>query len=83
MHQGRWVALPTGAAGAAFVYRKCMLARPFRRVPQDFRISKLCQTLRRGPPAGLALGHATGDANAGRIGCYGASWRLADENNNV
>jgi multiple sugar transport system substrate-binding protein len=87
MHQGRWVALPTGAAGAAVVYRKSMLsAAGFGAVPQDFPgVLKLCQALKaRGTPAGLALGHATGDANGWtQWVLWGFGGRLADENSNV
>jgi multiple sugar transport system substrate-binding protein len=87
VHQGRWIALPTGAAGAAFVYRKSMLSTVgFDAVPQDFPgFLKLCQTLKtRGTPAGLALGHATGDANGWtQWVLWGFGGKLADENNNV
>src|SRR5215471_17629419 len=36
MHEGRWVALPTGAAGGAWLYRKSMIhAAGFDALPQD------------------------------------------------
>jgi multiple sugar transport system substrate-binding protein len=87
MHEGKWVALPTGAAGGAWVYRKSMLnAAGFDALPQDFAgVLKLCQALKaRGTPAGMALGHATGDANGWtHWALWGFGGRLADEHNNV
>jgi multiple sugar transport system substrate-binding protein len=87
MHQGRWFALPTGAAGGAMVYRKSMLiAAGFDTFPQDFPgFLKLCQALKaRSKPPGFALGHATGDANGWTHWVmWGFGGRLADENNRV
>ncbi|MEO8628631.1 MAG: ABC transporter substrate-binding protein [Betaproteobacteria bacterium] len=65
MHEGRWIALPTGAGGGAMVYRESMLhAAGFDRFPKDTDgLLKLCKALKaKGTPAGFALGHATGDA---------------------
>jgi multiple sugar transport system substrate-binding protein len=66
MHEGRWIAIPTGAGGGAIVHRKSMVnAAGFGEVPKDLSgFLKLCKALKaRGTPPGLALGHATGDAN--------------------
>jgi multiple sugar transport system substrate-binding protein len=85
MHEGRWIAIPTGAAGGTMVYRKHMMqAAGFQRFPGDFAgFLELCRALKaRGTPPGLALGHATGDANAW---CTWVLWghggKLADERN--
>ncbi|MGQ0578877.1 MAG: ABC transporter substrate-binding protein [Betaproteobacteria bacterium] len=87
MYQGRWFALPTGAAGGALVYRKSMMtAAGFDAFPQDFPgFLKLCQALKaRSKPPGLALGHATGDANGWtHWAMWGFGGKLADENNGV
>jgi len=87
MYRGRWFALPTGAAGGAWVYRKSMMtAAGFDTFPQDFPgFLKLCQALKaRNKPPGLALGHATGDANGWTHWVlWGFGGKLADENNNV
>jgi len=87
MYQGRWFAIPTGAAGGAPLYRKSMMAAAgFEAFPQDFAgFLKLCQALKaRGTPPGLALGHATGDANGWTHWVlWGFGGRLVDENNNV
>jgi len=87
MHEGRWIAIPTGAAGAALVYRKSMLqAVGYETVPNDFPgLLKLCQALNaNGTPPGFPLGHATGDATEW---CHWALWgfggRLTDEQNRV
>jgi ABC-type glycerol-3-phosphate transport system substrate-binding protein len=76
MHEGRWIAIPTGAGGGAMVYRKSMLqAAGFKEFPKDLNgFLKLCQALKaKGTPAGFALGHATGMPMAGRIGSCGHS----------
>jgi len=87
MYQGRWFALPTGAAGGALVHRKSMInAAGFDAFPQDFPgFLKLCQALKaRSKPPGLALGHATGDANGWTNWVmWGFGGKLADENNRV
>ena len=65
MHDGRWIALPTGATGGAMVYRDSMLrAAGFDSFPKDTDgLLKLCKALKaKGTPVGFALGHATGDA---------------------
>jgi len=83
MHEGRWIAIPTGAGGGAMVYRKSMLnAVGYKELPKDLNgFLKLCQALKaKGTPAGFALGHATGDANGWThwlMWSFGG--RLADE----
>ena len=85
MHGGKWIAIPTGVAGAAMVYRKSMLrAAGFETFPKDLNgFLKLCQALKaKGTPPGFALAHATGDANGWTqwlLWAFGG--RLADENN--
>ena len=87
MHNGRWISIPTGAGGGAFVHRKSMLAAAgFGEFPKDFPgFLKMCKALKaRGTPPGLALGHATGDANGWVhwiLWSFGG--RLADRNMSV
>ena len=87
MDRGRWFAFPTGAAGGAPVYRKSMLgAAGFDTFPRDFAgFLKLCQALKaRSMPPGLALGHATGDANGWTHWVlWGFGGRLVNEDNTV
>jgi len=87
MYDGRWIALPTGAGGGAWVCRKSMLAAAgFDALPQDFGgLLKLCQQLKaRGTPPGMALGHATGDANGWTHWIlWGFGGKLANEDNTV
>jgi multiple sugar transport system substrate-binding protein len=87
MHEGRWIAVPTGAGGGAFVCRKSMLAAAgYNEMPKDFPgFLKLCKALKaRGTPPGLALGHATGDATGWVhwiLWSFGG--KIADENMKV
>ena len=87
MHEGRWIAIPTGAGGGAMVYRKSMVnAVGFEEFPKDLNgFLKLCQALKaKGTPPGFALGHATGDANGWThwlMWSFGG--RLADENSRL
>lgn len=87
MVEDRWIAIPTGAAGAAMVYRKSMLkAAGFEKVPRDFPgFLRLCRALKaKGTPPGFALGHATGDANAWvHWVLWGFGAKMADERNQV
>jgi multiple sugar transport system substrate-binding protein len=86
-YEGRWIAIPTGAAGGAMVFRKSMLiAAGYKTFPNDFPgCLKLCKTLKaNGTPPGFALGHATGDANDWTHWVlWGFGGRLADEHNHV
>ncbi len=84
---GKWIALPMGAAGANIVYRKSMVnAAGFDSFPGDTDgFLKLCQALaKKGTPAGFALGHAVGDGNQW---CHWLLWsfggKMVDENNQV
>jgi len=87
VYQGRWIALPTGAGGGAWVHRKSMLAAAgFDTFPPDMAgFLKLCQALKaRGTPPGLALGHATGDANGWTHWVlWGFGGKLTHENNSI
>ena len=83
-YKGRWIAIPTGAAGGAMVFRKSMLREAgFDAFPKDLNgFLKLCQALKaKSRPPGFALGHATGDANGWThwlVWAFGG--RIADEN---
>jgi len=86
-NNGKWIAIPMGAAGACFVYRiSAMKAAGFDTFPKDTAgFLKLCQGLKtKGLPAGFALGNATGDANTW---CHWVVWahggKMVDEKNNV
>lgn len=62
-----WVAIPFGGTGSPAVYRKSWMNEAgFDTFPADTDgFLKLCQELKKiGHPAGFALGHAVGDANA-------------------
>ena len=87
MYQGKWIAIPTGAAGGAPVYRRSMVkAAGFEKFPSDFPgFLKLCKALKaQGVPPGLALGHATGDANDWTHWVlWGFGGRIADEQDRV
>ena len=83
----RWIGIPMGAGASAIVYRRSHVkAAGFDGIPKDTDgFLKLCQALKaRGTPAGMALGHATGDAN---IWCHWLIWahgaKLVDENDRV
>jgi multiple sugar transport system substrate-binding protein len=87
MRDGRWIALPLGAAGAKIVYRQSWVKEAgFDQVPQDMEgFLKLCQGLKRiDHPAGFALGNAVGDGNTW---CHWLVWafggKLVDENDTV
>ena len=67
MKDGRWIALPIGASGGRLCYRRSRIEQAgFDAVPGDLDgFLALCRRLRAiGHPPGLALGNATGDANA-------------------
>ncbi|HEV8646541.1 MAG TPA: ABC transporter substrate-binding protein [Burkholderiales bacterium] len=80
----RWIGIPMGAGASAVVYRDSHVkAAGFDGIPKDTTgFLKLCQSLKaKGTPPGMALGHATGDAN---IWCHWLLWshgaKLVDEN---
>ncbi len=86
-NDGRWIGVPMGAGASAIVYRASQVkAAGFDGIPRDTEgFLKLCQALKaKGTPPGMALGHATGDAN---IWCHWLLWshggKLVDENNRV
>jgi multiple sugar transport system substrate-binding protein len=86
--KGKWIAVPMGCAGNAVVHRLSHLKQAgFEEFPKDTAgFLKLCQTLKaKGlPPAGFALGNATGDGN---VWCHWLVWshggKMVDKNNNV
>jgi multiple sugar transport system substrate-binding protein len=87
MRGSQWIALPQGAPGACLNYRISHLRKAgFEEFPADLpSFLKLCQALKKnGTPAGFALGHATGDANAWThwlVWSHGG--KMVDEKNNV
>ncbi|MGH8679392.1 MAG: ABC transporter substrate-binding protein, partial [Burkholderiales bacterium] len=83
----RWIGVPMGAGASAIVYRNSHVkAAGYSGIPKDTEgFLSLCQKLKsKGTPAGMALGHATGDAN---IWCHWLLWshgaKLVDANNRV
>lgn len=84
---GRWIALPLGAAGNCIVYRDSWLKEAgIESFPSDTDgLLKVCKALSsRGHPPGFALGHAVGDGN---VWTHWLLWshggRMVDEGNNV
>jgi multiple sugar transport system substrate-binding protein len=84
---GRWIAVPLGAAGATFVHRISHVeAAGFKQFPKDTDgFLELCKALKaKGTPAGFALGNAVGDGNSW---VYWLVWafggKMVDEKNNV
>jgi len=83
----RWIGLPLGCAGNAFVYRISQVKQAgFDTFPKDTAgFLKLCQALKKNNhPVGFALGNATGDGNTWThwlVWAHGA--KLVDEKNNV
>jgi multiple sugar transport system substrate-binding protein len=64
--QGRWIAIPVGAAGNAMNYRTSWIQEAgFDTFPEDTDgFLKMAQALKKnGHPTGFALGHAVGDGN--------------------
>jgi len=87
MLHDRWITLPQGSPIGTFNYRVgAMHAAGFDEFPKDTAgLLKLCEGLKKaGKPAGFALGHATGDANAWTHWCLWAhGGKMVDDNNNV
>jgi multiple sugar transport system substrate-binding protein len=83
----RWIGLPLGCAGNAFVYRISQMKEAgFDSFPRDTAgFLKLCQALKaKNHPVGFALGNATGDGNTWThwlLWSFGG--KLVDEKNNV
>jgi multiple sugar transport system substrate-binding protein len=87
MRDGKWIAIPLGAAGARIVYRISTLKEAgFDEWPSDLGgMLKASQALAaKGKPGGLALGNAVGDGNTW---CHWLVWahggRMVDENDQV
>ncbi len=85
--EGRWIALPLGAAGNCLVYRESWMKEAgFDSFPQDTAgLLRLCQALKKnGHPPGFALGNAVGDGN---VWTHWLLWShggvLVNENNEV
>ena len=85
--EGRWIAMPIGASGGRFCYRKSLVNEAgYDAIPQDLDgFLQLARKLQEsGRPIGLALGNAVGDANAW---CNWVVWThggaMVDEEDNV
>jgi multiple sugar transport system substrate-binding protein len=83
----QWIAIPMGASGGPAVYRMSWLKEiGYDAFPKTTdQLLDMCRKLQKsGHPAGFALGHAVGDANAF---CYWLLWAfggsLIDENGRV
>ena len=62
-----WLGIPVATIGGYLTYRRSAVEKAgFKNVPTDFAAYlELCRALKKNnTPAGFALGHATGDANA-------------------
>jgi multiple sugar transport system substrate-binding protein len=62
-----WLGIPIATVGGYLTYRKSAVEKAgFKDFPQDFPgFLEMCKGLKKnGTPAGFALGHASGDANA-------------------
>ncbi|HZD66490.1 MAG TPA: extracellular solute-binding protein [Acidimicrobiales bacterium] len=84
---GKWIALPLGANGSEWLYRKSWLEQAgFKQFPKttDELLAAAKALKAHGHPIGLALGHAVGDANTW---CYWLLYafggKLVDSNNKV
>ena len=85
---GKWIAVPMGCAGNSIVHRISHMKQVgFEEFPKDLAgFLKLCQALKaKGlPPAGFALGNATGDGN---VWCHWLVWahggKMVDNSNKV
>src|SRR6266516_2174665 len=83
----RWIGVPLGAAGNAFVYRISQMKEVgFDSLPRDTAgFLKLCQALKaKNHPVGFALGNATGDGNTWThwlVWSHGG--KMVDDKNNV
>jgi len=85
---GKWIAVPMGCAGNSIVHRISHMKQVgFQEFPKDTAgFLKLCQELKaKGlPPAGFALGNATGDGN---VWCHWLVWshggKMVDNSNKV
>jgi multiple sugar transport system substrate-binding protein len=87
MRDGKWIAIPLGAAGARIVYRPSLLKEAgFDAWPKDLdgMLKATAALAAKGKPGGLALGNAVGDANTW---CHWIVWahggRMVDEKDQV
>ncbi|QQO21359.1 ABC transporter substrate-binding protein [Bradyrhizobium diazoefficiens] len=67
MKDGNWLGIPVATVGGYMTYRKSAVEKAgFKEFPKDFPgFLEMCKALKKNnTPAGFALGHATGDANA-------------------
>ncbi len=85
--EGRWIAMPIGASGGRFCYRKSIVNEAgYETVPEDLdgflEMARRLQEM--GQPIGLAVGNAVGDGNAW---CNWVLWThggaMVDEEDNV
>jgi multiple sugar transport system substrate-binding protein len=83
----KWIGVPLGVAGVCMVYRESHIkAAGFDSFPKDTDgFLKLCKALKeKGTPPGMALGHATGDANTWcQTLLWGFGGKVVDANNKV
>lgn len=86
-NDGKWIALPLGANGSEWLYRKSWLDKAgFKEFPKttDELLAAAKALKGTGHPMGLALGHAVGDANDW---CYWLLFafggKIVDSNNKV
>ncbi|MFO1198914.1 MAG: extracellular solute-binding protein [Burkholderiaceae bacterium] len=82
----KWIGVPLGASGSVMVYRESHVKAAgfdkFPRTTDDFL--KLCRALKeKGTPAGMALGHATGDSGWTQWLLWAFGGKLVDKNNKV
>jgi multiple sugar transport system substrate-binding protein len=87
MRDGKWIAIPLGAAGARIVYRTSLLKEAgFDAWPKDFdgMLKAATALAAKGKPGGLALGNSVGDGNTW---CHWLVWshggRMVDEKDQV
>ena len=83
----KWIGITMGFVGTYINYRNSAIEKAgFKEVPQDFDgFLALCEAMKGGDmPAGMALGHATGDANAWvHWVLWGHGAAMVDENDKV
>lgn len=84
---GKWICIPVAYNANVINYRKSAIkAAGFDKVPQDLAgFLELCKGLKKaGKPAGMALGHASGDGNAWVHWCLWAhGGNLVDKDDKV
>jgi multiple sugar transport system substrate-binding protein len=87
MSKGKWIAIPVAYNANVINYRHSAIeAAGFKEMPKDTAgFLELCKGLKRvGKPAGMALGHASGDGNAWVHWCLWAfGGNLVDKDDKV